>query len=257
MTTVDAEEVPDVVADIEGSLVLVLLYPMAIRDFDVVLGMDWLVKNDASIVCNKKLISVLFPDKGTIMIYGNRRDRSYSLISMIKANKCMRKGCWGFLEYFVDPKKEKCRVEDVRVVTDYPEVFPDDLTNLPPVAKSNSGLTWFLEPHHSPVRRTFPCDAVRSDQRPCNFPGHNEYCVCQPYLEKFQIVFIDDILVYSKAEKEHENHLQMVLDLLKREKLYAKFSKCEFWLREVQFHGHVVSQDKIKVDPAKIEAISD
>ncbi|GKE12966.1 putative reverse transcriptase domain-containing protein, partial [Tanacetum coccineum] len=79
--------------------------------------------------------------------------------------------------------------------------------------------------------------------------------VCRPYLDKFVIVFIDDILVYSKTRKEHEVHLGLVLELLKKEKLYAKFSKCEFWLREVQFLGHVMNEDGIHVDPSKIEAV--
>ncbi|KAJ9553104.1 hypothetical protein OSB04_017149 [Centaurea solstitialis] len=79
--------------------------------------------------------------------------------------------------------------------------------------------------------------------------------VCRPFLDKSVIVFIDDILVYSKDEAEHERHLRQVLNVLRDEKLYAKFSKCEFWLHEVQFLGHVVSRDGIKVDPAKIEAM--
>ncbi|KAJ9545162.1 hypothetical protein OSB04_024869 [Centaurea solstitialis] len=81
--------------------------------------------------------------------------------------------------------------------------------------------------------------------------------VCRPYLDKFVIVFIDDILIYSKTAEEHGDHLRKILEMLKRERLYAKFSKCEFWLKEVQFLGHVVTQEGIKVDPAKIEAIKD
>ncbi|GJZ61734.1 putative reverse transcriptase domain-containing protein [Tanacetum coccineum] len=64
--------------------------------------------------------------------------------------------------------------------------------------------------------------------------------VCKPYLDKFVIVFIDDILIYSKSKQEHEEHLKLILELLKKEQLYAKFSKCEFWIPKVQFLGHVI-----------------
>ncbi|XP_070018160.1 uncharacterized protein [Nicotiana sylvestris] len=79
--------------------------------------------------------------------------------------------------------------------------------------------------------------------------------VFRPYIDSFVIVFIDDILIYSRSLGEHEKHLRVVLQSLREQKLYAKFSKCEFWLESVAFLGHVVSGEGIKVDPKKIEAV--
>ena len=79
--------------------------------------------------------------------------------------------------------------------------------------------------------------------------------VFRPYLDQFVVVFIDDILVYSKDEQEHEQHLKIVLQTLREKKLYAKLSKCDFWLKEISFLGHIVSAEGIRVDPVKIEAV--
>ena len=79
--------------------------------------------------------------------------------------------------------------------------------------------------------------------------------VFRPYLDQFVVVFIDDILVYSKDEQEHEQHLNIVLQTLRDKKLYAKISKCDFWLKEISFLGHIVSAEGIRVDPVKIEAV--
>ncbi|GKC19464.1 putative reverse transcriptase domain-containing protein [Tanacetum coccineum] len=76
-------------------------------------------------------------------------------------------------------------------------------------------------------------------------------------MDKFVIVFIDDILIYLKNKQEHEEHLKLTLELLKKQELYAKFSKCEFWIPKVQFLGHVIDSEGIHVDPAKIESIKD
>nr|GEV81299.1 putative reverse transcriptase domain-containing protein [Tanacetum cinerariifolium] len=79
--------------------------------------------------------------------------------------------------------------------------------------------------------------------------------VCKPYLDKFMIVFIEDIMIYSKNKQEHEKNIKLILELLKKEELYAKFSKCEFRIPKVQFLGHMIDNKGIHVDPAKIESI--
>ena len=79
--------------------------------------------------------------------------------------------------------------------------------------------------------------------------------VFRPYVDQFVMVFIDDILVYSKDREDHDTHLLVVLKTLRKEQLYAKMSKCEFWLREVSFLRHIVSEEGIRVDPSKIEVI--
>ncbi|GAU34277.1 hypothetical protein TSUD_321230 [Trifolium subterraneum] len=79
--------------------------------------------------------------------------------------------------------------------------------------------------------------------------------IFQPYLDKFVVSFIDDILIYSKDPQEHAEHLTIVLNILREKQLYAKFSKCEFWLSEVKFLGHVISQGGVSVDPSKVEAV--
>ena len=79
--------------------------------------------------------------------------------------------------------------------------------------------------------------------------------VFRPYVDQFVVVFIDDILVYSKDAQEQEQHLRIVLETLREKKLYAKLSKCDFWLKKVSFLGHIVSAEGIRVDSAKIEAV--
>jgi len=79
--------------------------------------------------------------------------------------------------------------------------------------------------------------------------------IFRPYLDQFVVVFIDDILIYSESREEHAEHLRVVLGILREHQLYGKLSKCEFWLEEVQFLGHVISAQGIAVDPAKIETV--
>ena len=79
--------------------------------------------------------------------------------------------------------------------------------------------------------------------------------VFQPYLDQFVMVFVDDILIYSQLEWEHEYHLRIELQLVRHHQLYVKFSKCEFWLTKVRFLGHVVSVSGVSVDSEKVEAM--
>ncbi|KAL5549869.1 hypothetical protein UlMin_000045 [Ulmus minor] len=80
--------------------------------------------------------------------------------------------------------------------------------------------------------------------------------VFKEFLDKFVVIFIDDILIYSKTREDHEAHLELVLQRLKEHRLYAKFKKCEFWIEQVTFLGHVISKDGVSVDPSKVEAVS-
>jgi hypothetical protein len=93
-----------------------------------------------------------------------------------------------------------------------------------------------------------------------NAPAYFMYLmnlVFMPELDKFVVVFIDDILVYSKNEDEHTEHLHIMLQRLRDHRLYAKLSKCDFWLREIKFLGHTISQDGISVDPEKVQEVMD
>jgi hypothetical protein len=79
--------------------------------------------------------------------------------------------------------------------------------------------------------------------------------IFMPELDKFVVVFIDDILIYSKNEEEHAQHIRIVLTRLREHKLYAKFSKCEFWLDRVQFLGHVLTPEGVSIDPSKVHNV--
>jgi hypothetical protein len=91
-----------------------------------------------------------------------------------------------------------------------------------------------------------------------NAPAYIMYMVNKvfmEYLDKFVIVFIDDILVYSRGEEEHEEHLHLALQKLREHRLFAKRSKCEFWMKQVAFLGHIISKGGISVDPSKIQVV--
>jgi hypothetical protein len=91
-----------------------------------------------------------------------------------------------------------------------------------------------------------------------NAPAYFMYLmnkVFMEYLDKFVVVFIDDILIFSKNEEEHDEHLRLVLQKLRENQLYTKLNKCEFWLKEVSFLGHIISEGGISIDPSKVKDV--
>ncbi|GJU85828.1 putative reverse transcriptase domain-containing protein [Tanacetum coccineum] len=183
----------------------------------------------------------------------------------------------GYDMSFVDTRfSSMLDIDPVKIRASY-EVFPEELPGLPPPRQVEFQID--LVPGAAPVARA-PYRLAPSKMRELSIqlqdllekgfihPSSSPYTlkkktfrllhlelVCKPFLDKFVIVFIDDILVYSKDEEEHGKHLEIILELLKKERLYAKFSKCDFWLDSVQFLGHLIDCSGVHVDPAKIEAI--
>nr|GFA75009.1 putative reverse transcriptase domain-containing protein [Tanacetum cinerariifolium] len=165
-------------------------------------------------------------------------------ISCIKARKYVKRGCHLFLAHVTEDKSKKKQMEDVPVIYDFPEVFPGELPGLPPPRLVEYRID--LVPRVAPVARA-PYRMVPSEM--------NELSVqLQELLEKG---FIHPSLSSWGAsdKKEHEKNLKIILELLKKESLYAKFLKCDFWQDSVQILGHVIDRSGVYVDPAKVEAI--
>nr|GEX28286.1 retrotransposon protein, putative, Ty3-gypsy subclass [Tanacetum cinerariifolium] len=212
---------------------------------------------------------------------GDERSKSkLSIISCTKTQNYIQKGCYIFLAQITKKKSkdksEEKGLEDVPIIRDFLEVFPKDLPGLHPLGKLNSTSTYVYS--KIDLRSGYHQLRVREDDMPKTTfrTGHYEFQVmpfrltnapvvfmdmmnqvCKPYLDKFIIVFINYILIYSKNKEECEEHLKLILELLMKEKLYAKFSKYEFWLSKVQFLRQLIDSEGIYVDLAKIESIKD
>ncbi|GJW95673.1 putative reverse transcriptase domain-containing protein [Tanacetum coccineum] len=224
------------------------LMPIELGTFDMVIGMDWLVKQDAVIVCGKKVVHIPIKNK-TLVVEGDREP------------------------------KEKC-LGDVPVIQDFPEVFPDDLPGLPPPRQVEFKIE--LVPGAAPVARV-PYRLAASEMkeladqlqelsekgfiRPSSSPWgapvlfvkkkDGTFRMCIDYRElnkltvknRYPLPRIDDL--FDQLQGILEDHFGTT----KKEQLYAKFSKCDFWLESIQFLGHVIDSKGVQVDPAKIEAI--
>ncbi|GJX93146.1 reverse transcriptase domain-containing protein, partial [Tanacetum coccineum] len=168
---------------------------------------------------------------------------------------------WKAAKALMNAKVDEPRISDIPVVRGFTNVFLEDLSGLPPQQQVEFHID--LVPRATPVAKS-PYRLAPSEMQELSGqlqelqdkgfirPSHSLW---EHRCYSFVIVFIDDILAYSKTKEEHEVHLKLMLELLRKEKLYAKFSKCEFWLQEVHFLGHVVNQSGIHVDPSKIEAV--
>ncbi|GKC48470.1 hypothetical protein Tco_1071215 [Tanacetum coccineum] len=205
--------------------------PVELGSFDVIIGMDWLRRCHAVIVCDEKLVQVPYGNE-TLTFCGNEssneRESRLTVISYSKAQEYMAKGC------------------QVPIVRDFPEVFPEDLPGLPPAQPVEFQID--LIPGAAPVARA-PYRLAQSEMKELS--------------EQLQELSDKGFIKPSSSpwgspdKKEHEEYLKAILELLNKEKLYAKFSKCEFWISKVQFLGHVIDSRGIHVDPAKIESIKD
>ncbi|GJV17235.1 putative reverse transcriptase domain-containing protein [Tanacetum coccineum] len=281
--------------EIYGHVFDIDLIPFGSGSFDVIIGIDWLSNHKAEIICHEKVARIpLLDDKikfwielilGAVPVakYFYRLAPSEMEEFSGQLKELQDKGFirpssspWGAPILFAKKKDGS-----FRMCIDYRELNKLTIKNRYPLPRIDDlfdqlqGSQYFskidlrsgyhqLRVHEDDIPKT----AFRTGY------GHFEFIVmpfgltnaptvfmdlmnrvCRPYIDKFVIVFIDDILIYSKTWEEHEENLGLVLELLKKERLYAKFSKCEFWLREVQFLGHVINGDEIHVDPSKIEAV--
>ncbi|PWA90032.1 reverse transcriptase domain-containing protein [Artemisia annua] len=263
------------------------LIPMRLGSFDVVVGMDWLSKNQAKILCDEKIIHVLINDE-TLIIREDRSKTRLNFISCIKTKRYISRGCQVFIIQVTETKPDEKQLDEIPVVREYPKVFPKDLPGLPPVRQIEFQID--LIPGAAPIAQA-PYRLAPSEMKELSKQlqeladrglyvqlqgssvyskidlrsgyyqlrvreediktalrtryGHYEFQVMPFGLTNAPAVFMD-----LMNREEHAQHLRIILELLKTEKLYAKFSKCELWINTVQFLGHVIDKQGLRVDPA-------
>ncbi|GJU46442.1 putative reverse transcriptase domain-containing protein, partial [Tanacetum coccineum] len=244
------------------------LMPIELGSFDA---------NQAIIVCAEKIVRIPWGNE-TLIVHcdgSNRGHEAYlHIIPYSKTQEYMLKGCPVFLAHVttkeVEDKSEKKQLEDVPIVQDFPEVFPEDFSGLPLTRQVEFQID--LVPGVAPVvwapYRLAPSEMKElseqlkelSDKgfiRPSSSPWGAPVLFVKKKDKSFQMCIDYRELNKLTNKQEHEELLKLILELLKKEELYAKFSKCEFWIPKVQFLGHVIDSEGIHVDPAKIESIKD
>ncbi|XP_039173939.1 uncharacterized protein LOC120296260 [Eucalyptus grandis] len=245
-----------VIGEREGRIDLIVL---AMFDFDMIIGMDWLTKQRAKMDCYRKAIQFNQLGGESFEFIRSQGGPSVSLISSLEATRLLGKGCQGYLATVVDTTVEELKIEDIVVVQEFPNVFPKELLGLPlereiefvielapgteliSKAPYRMALSDFKELKLRIKKRIKKEDIPKSAFR--TRYGHYEFTVMpfgltnapaafidlmnrvfREYLDQFVIVFIDDILVYSRSTEDHERHLRIVLQTLRDHELYAKFS---------------------------------
>nr|GEU78453.1 retrotransposon protein, putative, Ty3-gypsy subclass [Tanacetum cinerariifolium] len=210
------------------------LLPIELGTFDVIVGMDWQVEFKTDLVPGSALVA----RASYRLAPSEMKESSVQLQELLEKGFIrMSSSPWGASVLFVKKKDGS-----FRMCIDYHELNKLMIKNRYPLPRIDD---LFDQLQVMPFGLT-NAPAVFMDLM-------NR--VCKPYLDKFVIVFIDDILIYSKNKKQYEEHLKIILEPLKKEQLYAKFLKCDFWPDSVQFIGHVIDNKGVHVDPAKIKAI--
>nr|GEY24847.1 hypothetical protein [Tanacetum cinerariifolium] len=236
--------------------------------FDVIIGMDWLVKHDAIIVCGEKAVRILYGNK-TLIVESDKGVSRLKVISCIKARLPSPRQ----VEFQIDlvseaapivrapyrfipsEMRESCRIDDLfdqlqdSIV--YSKIDMRSGYHQLLIKEEDTLITAFRTRYSHFEFQVIPFGLTNAPAMFMDLMNR----VCKPYLDKFIIVFIDDTLVYSKDEEEHGKHLKIILEFLKKERFYAKFSKCDSQLDSVQFLGHVIDYSGVLIDAAKIEAI--
>nr|GEY43452.1 putative reverse transcriptase domain-containing protein [Tanacetum cinerariifolium] len=233
--------------EIEVHMFDINLIPFGSRSFDVIIRMDWLSDRKAEIICHVKVVRIPLLDSKVLRVLGEKPKEKVRWLMCAKAKEKKQEE----IVVVRDFPKDNSRNSRIKVSSDQAhrlgEHWIDDLFDQLQGSQYISKID---------LRSGYHQLRVHEDDIPKTaFRTHLMNRVCRPYPDKFVIVFIDDILIYTKTLEEHEEHLGLVLEMLKKEGLYTKFSKCEFWLREVQFLRHVINGDEIHVEPSKIKAV--